>query len=170
MCTGPLFAQNKEGEIVWGQALTWADFKGKPDQKSPYSAGTHSGFTYSYSYTFKDGKSILKSATITAYFVSDRSWVKPGKQTPTLLSHEQVHFDISELYARKLRAAIDQVEMSTEDSQSIVQGLFREYTGKREQEQRRYDLETDHGKNRAEQLKWEKQIKQRLLHYSDYGD
>src|SRR5699024_4005911 len=141
---------------------------GNPDKTSPYSAGTHSGFTYSYKYTFKDGKPLLKSATIKTYFVPSRSWVKPGKQTATLLKHEQLHFDISELYARKLRKEINAVHFESEDSQNEVQKLFREYTGKREQEQKRYDRETRHGKDLTQQKKWQKKIEDRLQQLTEF--
>ena len=82
--------------------LSWDDFRGTSEKFEPgVAAATHSGLTVA---------SICKGGTldvwVTAYFSPTRSWVRPNRKDLLLLEHEQGHFDITELYARKLRQAI----------------------------------------------------------------
>ena len=45
---------------------------------------------------------------VTSYLVPNRSWVRDSASftNPLVLAHEQVHFDINELYARQIRALV----------------------------------------------------------------
>ena len=43
---------------------------------------------------------------ITNKFIKDKSWIKPKFKNDTVLIHEQGHFDIEEIYARKFRMQI----------------------------------------------------------------
>jgi hypothetical protein len=85
------------------------------------------------------------------------SWVRPNRKNPKakrlLLKHEQGHFDITELYARKLKKAIldasirceniaqanDQDEVSR--ATRIIDQLKMDYTAAHE----RYDTDTNGG-------------------------
>jgi hypothetical protein len=40
-------------------------------------------------------------------FYPNSSWVKPGRKSTELLKHEQGHFDLTELYARKAEKQYD---------------------------------------------------------------
>lgn len=96
------FAQKDAVKIPWGTSLTWKDFKAQPDKSSPYLASTYSGFSFSYSYKMEGGEPEF-TYEVKTNFYPDRSWLKPGNGTKKLLGHEQLHFDISELYARKFK-------------------------------------------------------------------
>src|SRR5579871_6965376 len=84
--------------IAWDSAtrLTWADFRGKADNNSSFSASTASGIVYKFS---MDGEGY--SDSITAVFYPNESWVRI--RDDKYLIHEQGHFDITEIFARKLR-------------------------------------------------------------------
>jgi hypothetical protein len=84
--------------IAWDSAtkLTWADFAGTADRSSPYNAVTISGILFKINPN-SDGY----SDSIIAVFYRAESWVK-GRSESALI-HEQGHFDISEIFARKLR-------------------------------------------------------------------
>ena len=81
---------------LWKPA--WEDFKGRPPADKNYDAYTF--YQVSFSYKIENGTLRVEIKTC---FDFDDSWVKEGKATPQLLLHEQKHFDISEIQARKLR-------------------------------------------------------------------
>ncbi|MBX9449849.1 MAG: hypothetical protein KL787_09070 [Taibaiella sp.] len=77
--------------------LTWDDFQGIPDTTSTGMAGTSSGFVTKSKYTSDSTISIVVSAV----FYKKESWVKAEFKDSATLNHEQGHFDIAEVYARK---------------------------------------------------------------------
>ena len=89
-------------EIVWNNAqpLQWTDYKGSPS--SSYHAYTHSNIGFSYASKIYRDRTELKFV-VENKFNPSRSWVRQSKRTASLLKHERLHFDISELHARKLR-------------------------------------------------------------------
>lgn len=94
-------------DIPWkkDRPLTWADYKAKPDKMSDSGAATYSNISYSFQPLSSDtGRRF--SVTVRCVFVGSRSWVKYRFMTDGMLDHEQLRFDISELYARKLYNAL----------------------------------------------------------------
>jgi len=92
-----------ETKIEWSadRKLTWDDFKGEPDTANfPNTlALTNSGFGYESGINmFKDGQVFVQSV-----FNTNLSWVVPEGRNDYVLRHEQIHFDITEIYSRKLR-------------------------------------------------------------------
>jgi hypothetical protein len=88
-------------QIPWSETvrLTWDDFQGKPDARN-FDAFTKTTVSYKSKWD-KDG---VITVTVECSFDKNNSWKKPGPNlTPKLLLHEQMHFNISELYARKMR-------------------------------------------------------------------
>jgi hypothetical protein len=81
-----------------------------------------------------------------------------------LLDHEQLHFDIAEVAARKIRARFEEFRNAcgepglTEPIAQIITEIDREL----QDEQARYDRETAHGANAQAQDSWRRQIRQRL--------
>jgi len=92
--------KKKEEQIIWNkeQKLTWNDFKGRPKNNSPAGALSFCGMRHYFSY--KNG--FIKINTETS-FDCKKSWVNSEDKISSTLEHEQLHFNIAELYARKLR-------------------------------------------------------------------
>lgn len=156
--------QTDNEEINWSadRKLCWEDFKGEADSTRDYAAYT--SYTISSSYTQKsDTLTILLSNT----FVPNLSWVKANKQTPDLLAHEQLHFDIAELYARKTRKEFSQLSSKT-NLESQWKKIYNKYQSELDKEQNRYDKETDYSRNVLNQKKWNNSIKKRLDSLSGY--
>jgi hypothetical protein len=104
---------------------------------------------------------------IKALFIADKSWCIDDAND-TLLSHEQVHFDIYELVARKMRASIRDSIFVKENFERVIRELriFKDnYHGKISD---KYDSETFNGTYLSEQSRWEKKIKDELLAMKDY--
>ena len=99
------FSQEEQEKIKWqaNRHLTWNDFKAAPDTTLSYSANTNSGISYSWNYSTATGVPVLEHEVFTNFY-PNRSWVQDDiHDEEYLLGHEQLHFDISELHARKLR-------------------------------------------------------------------
>lgn len=110
-----------------------------------------------------------------AYFNPDESWVQRDNQTAPLLAHEQLHFDIAELYARKMRQKMFQyVGMNAEEFakrklSDEVKKIYRDYYNEMTDEQKRYDTEARHGLDTEAQANWEKLVSrdlESLRHFS----
>ena len=155
-------AQTETEKIKWqeNRPLTWEDFKASPDRSSSFSANTNSGISYSWNYSTSSGKPIL-TYEVFANFYPGKSWVKKIQNEAYLLAHEQLHFDISELHARKLRQALHNYEIG----RNIRQDLKRIYTlieNQRVAMQQQCDRETSHSENKKAEMKWQEYIQAEL--------
>jgi predicted secreted Zn-dependent protease len=85
------------------------------------------------------------------------------------LEHEQLHFDLSQIYARQLRKKIADSKLNlfnfTKESNKIFDDIFFLY----KERQNLYDTETNHGINNAAQKKWEKNIETELNELETYS-
>ena len=155
--------------ILWSDKnkLQWKDFKKNGGIESR-SAGT--------CYTIKledkitiNGKIIVK---ICAYFIKSESWKKKSTVGEYLLKHEQGHFDIAEIYARKIRKKLlsetnfQEVKVAEVKIRSSQLGLFRESSSYQDI----YDKETDHSKNVEAQERWNKKIEEELVSLEAYSN
>lgn len=154
-----VFGQNSGVKpIDWGEEkLTWNDFKADPEGKNPnHAASSATGLTYTWSYATTNYVPDL-SYEVTAHFYPDRSWVRPDKMSAALLAHEQLHFDISELHAIKLRKALEAyVEMR--NIRTDLRKIYTKIEAQRIKMQHQYDRETKHGLDKAAQAHWNKKI------------
>lgn len=160
LSAGSLFAQ--EDAILWRaeNALQWGDFRAAPPAGKKVAATTASGLSYNYSAKGVGGKYKL-DFQVDAFFYPDKSWYHPDLVDSVILSHEQLHFDISELYARKFRKILSQ-RVFSENVREEVKELFAEINRELSLFQDRYDLETDFSRNRGAQLEWNARISREL--------
>ncbi|MDR9457259.1 MAG: DUF922 domain-containing protein [Salegentibacter sp.] len=168
--TAEISSSQEQEKIEWeeGKKLTWADFKGTPKQGVAYEANTNSGISFSWNYSTESGQPVLRYEVVTNFF-PQLSWVKEHEEDEYLLGHEQLHFDISELHARKLRKAIDEYETG----RNIRRDLNRLYEGiekDRVEMQKLFDAETVHSTNKEAEAGWIKFVKEELAKLSDYRD
>lgn len=153
-----------DGEIRWSsRPLSWSDFTMLNNGRGSFKAQTYSGIRYSLGE--RNGKIHID---VEAYFDPRESWVVKGSNTNYLLSHEQLHFDITELHARLLRKAIFDIQgLSRAEFRSgrywhtVSEAHDRLYNEMVEM-QNAYDRETDHSLIRSEQNKWEAKVKEQL--------
>lgn len=151
----------KNGEdrvLAWTEdrRLTWADYQGKPLKTEWASATTASGITYSLSSTIGTNESSLE-IVVASLFYPDKSWYKPELCDDVVLSHEQLHFDITELFARKFRERLKTVK-NDKNIKKNVRAIFVEVNKELNAFQNKYDRETNFSRNVTEQLVWNKNI------------
>lgn len=160
--------ENLNDFILWekGVKLKWNNFRGIPNYNSKHSAIT--------STLIKDNQvGLLKDKIlidVSTYFSIGKSWVKKEKTSKNLLNHEQLHWDIAELSARKLRKIY-----STHKSESLNESFqyFNEKYDEMIKEKRLfqdlYDKETDYSINKKKQKEWERKISLLLREYEEYS-
>lgn len=154
----------QEESILWedNHRLSWEDFRGTPEEDSPAAAITASGISYSFfTYEKVDGN-IGINYEVTTHFYPAKSWYHSELGSDIILSHEQLHFDISELFARKMRAQLEKTQF-TSDVKAEVKEIYRTINEELAEFQNRYDAETDYSRNREAQLIWNEVIAQALL-------
>jgi hypothetical protein len=141
----------KEGD----RPLTWDDFKGKPDQDSPFGAYTFTAFqSKGRSFTYR-GDTVVWVEPI-EYWVElgNESWVKKDKRTDTLLQHEEGHFILGKLLVLELNLKMRSAVFLRRDYQLKINSIVKEVADKYKALSILYDKETNHSKNRPEQWKW----------------
>ncbi|MBK8699295.1 MAG: hypothetical protein IPN29_07005 [Saprospiraceae bacterium] len=152
-------AQAFENEVIWhaDRKLEIADFKGSIEQR-PFTASTASSFRYRLASrgAFPDQYTLI----VETYFDCHLSYFQPSQLDSFVLSHEQLHFDITELYARNFieRVGKELLKMKqfSEKEPQILQEVIREL----QLMQDAYD--TDVYADRTQQKKWNQLIAEEL--------
>ena len=155
--------------ITWNSdyRLQWSDFQGKPKSRNTVVAVTASGL--SFSYTTKTTSSGLKDYdfVVEAHFYPEQSWYLKERVTPFILEHERLHFDITELHARKFRKAIQNTRF-TDRINREMNAIYDRITAELRDMQNRYDEETNHSINPDAQKRWIQFIAEELDRYKAY--
>ena len=162
------FTQEKQEKIQWQEgSLSWQDFKAKPDHSNSYSANTNSGMSYSWNYSTASGEPVL-NYEIAANFYPNLSWVKEVQNKVYLLAHEQLHFDISELHARKLRKALEDYEIGRTIRQDLKR-IYNRIESDRVAMQNQFDKETSHSENSSAEMRWRQFVADELKELEKYS-
>lgn len=102
-----------------------------------------------------------------AYFLRDSSWAKV--KDAKILTHEQGHFNITELYARKIRRDLTMKKIRKEGFSNKFDEIVEKYRRESNLCQDLYDAETEHHLNEEAQIKWNYRIKKELLKLTKYS-
>src|SRR4051812_21323903 len=103
-----LFFRNSNAQVTmdtirWSKSyrISWSDFKAKPDtlDKVHSAVSVCSG---AYRFFLQNGKHFFETWSL---FYRDQSFYREGYVDSQTLIHERGHFDIAEVFARKLRLA-----------------------------------------------------------------
>lgn len=163
------FVENNEDKYLFWKPetrLRWPDFRGhmKAEDEDAASA-SYIGFMHRISKCAQGDSLVLDTR---AFFNKSNSWVKIPAVNPSLLLHEQLHFDLAELYSRRFRQAILAVKANERDFIATADSLFRYYAAKSDTIHFNYDIETNHGLNEASQRKWDRIVRNALLAMDQY--
>jgi len=140
--------------IEWNKdrKLTWEDFKGATKDWNA-AAVSYCGIDIQPVKTnIWTGKLTVK---ITAFFNTDSSFYFKERADSNVLRHEQFHFNIAELYARKMREELSKRKLVTT---KIVKEVYERLYGEYSQFQDRYDRESRFGTYRSAQSRLENEI------------
>ncbi len=164
---GLSFIQKNENKIYWTKdyRLTWDDYLAKPPAASKH--GAVSGVNMGPYYEFKNN--ILEIDT-RSYFDKFKSWSKKNLQSDDALKHEQGHFDIAEIYARKFRKEITGCKFKSKNLKEKLEEKIHKIYSEYIQYQDLYDNETNHHINKEKQLVWNDKIVKELKELEIYTE
>jgi len=162
-------SQNQEPIIHWNDSLklSWNNFKDQPNPNTDVVAITASGMTFQYSIKKTDDRITGFTTQVQTIFYPEKSWFKPERANNHILSHEQLHFDITELHTRKFRQQITAIEIS-ENLVDNLDSLHLQIQKDLKNMQNLYDTETDFSRKIEAQANWQKQIAIELSNLSEF--
>ena len=149
---------NNEDEMIpWNnqRKLNWDDFLSAPQKQGDAVASTSTSLGISYQ--VKNGE---LTYTITCNFSKKKSWGL--LKTDYILAHEQAHFDITELHARRLYEALYHYEFNPETFKKDIAAIYEKIVNEKEAMQEAYDKETDHSRRKKLQYDWLEKINSML--------
>jgi len=159
-----LIAAQDSQYINWSTArkLSWNDYLASPDKNSDAAATTSTALGIEYRLRNNN-----VSHSIVCRFSKTKSW---GRfKTDYILAHEQCHFDITEVFARKLHKAMMEYEFNSASYKNDLNKIYEDIVKEKQDFQNEYDLETQHSQNREKQKEWQKKIEKMLDDYKEYA-
>ncbi|MGC9529960.1 MAG: DUF922 domain-containing protein [Candidatus Bipolaricaulaceae bacterium] len=174
-------APRQGGWVPWRPEVpfTWDVFRAVPpataDQEAARIAVVLS-FRYVPAVQFEQETGQWRAAVVPGLLETEcavdpaRSWVRPGRDTPAVLAHEQGHFDLGEVYRRLLVDVILDAEaygatpeQAARELVGLVEPRARALLARLEATQARYDRQTAHGLDSQAQAAWSQAIARWLI-------
>ena len=149
--------------IVWraDSVLKREDFKAEAKPNDPYSLGATGIFYYT---SERDEQSFV---FIEAIFIKSQSLL--NRQSEHIIKHEQLHFDLCELYTRKLRKRVaETVFKKGKHFQKEFQNLYDTVLAELDKDETKFEVESENGFNQTNQLMWREEIKKQLKELEQY--
>ena len=155
LCFACILSYGQENFIRWNdkEPLQWEDFGGKIKDTSWLDAECFAEIRYNYQ--FKSLKDF--QFDVFANFDKNTSWIRKESQSEALLKHEQLHFDIAELYSLRIKEIFENYRY-TKNFISEIQLIFNNKKQEYLSMQQQYDEETEHSINKKKQKEWEASV------------
>lgn len=170
-----------EDLLLWKNTsdLKYEDFKAQ--QSDTLKAGDHkylgamSAINIEYA-TQKLGKYGIPKVSIKNYFDRDHSWMLV--KDPYVLQHEQIHFNISELYARKMRKSVESLRQKNVYDIRIYHQKIKYWNEQNQLASDKFDQENDDYcivisgkvlfKKNPKQAEWKEKIEKELSEMGEF--
>jgi len=165
-----LFYQD-EPTMSWNpnKKLNWTNFQATPKPHHEVIAVTASGLSFHYSTTRYNTGRIDYDFEVIAHFYPEKSWYIKDDVTEITLAHERLHFDITELHARKFRQRVKDTKFSTNIDAEMDAINIAINTELRDM-QKQYDLDTSHSRIVEKQVVWQSFIAEALDNLANYQE
>jgi hypothetical protein len=153
----------KNDTIVWQKdsLLSRPDFKGRVTAQWAGCASTFLMVT-----PVETNGNMLFS--VRAVFIKSKSNII--KTSDYILKHEQLHFDICELFARKLRKTMSETDFTkVKNIVPQIQSMYNKVNAEYVRYEEKYDNETNHGENPAKQKLWSDDVANQLKDLDKYS-
>ena len=151
-------------QINWNsnRKLTWNDFQKEADVNDPLHAMASTNIAVSATC-----RNNVMAYDVKCQFAQNESWTK-NKVSVDLLQHEQLHFDVTELYARQLRQKLSQQKSLCSGDKTKFKAVVNKVFADWQKAQVRYDNESHHGIDDAQQAAWTQTVATQLEALSAY--
>jgi hypothetical protein len=161
-----------ETEFTWSadRRLTWDDFRGpvQPYTVDNIAAATFCAIGFETN-TVTQNNPMLKVNVFNTFYTR-KSWIRESEKNPNILAHEQGHFDLCELYTRKLRERMANVNVDVASLRTTLKGIYAALQKEYQERQQQYEDDTNHGLIYKEQDRWEAMIAQELAQTDKWKD
>lgn len=161
-----------EEVLVWSatRKLDWKDFKAKPDGGA--LGGARIAISHNYSIGCRDG---VLQVRMQAVMLPAMSWVTyriyaSGLASRVGLRHEQLHFDLAEVYARRVRKLLKELPNPCSHADDELNAMAERVIKEHWDQQRRYEVQTEHGQIERQQNEWERRITAELEELKAFSD
>lgn len=160
-----LFSTKQSNLLEWNASrkLTWTDFKAPPDKNSTNAALTSSSINIEFGYTNTGLKYNIKCR-----FDQNLSWGRI--KNDYILAHEQGHFDIAEIHARKLYQLLKAYKFNSRSVGKDVNKIYDTVMKAHHAFQSQYDQETNYSRDPENQDKWMNKIAEELKNLEDFSN
>jgi len=139
--------------------LSWDDFRGDVAASNDESAAaTYCAIGFKTNTTAPGNKEIIVYNT----FYTNKSWVRSDAKISSILEHEQGHFDLCEIYTRKLRDRMSKFDCNAPNVMQSLMSVYTAINNEYETRQQAYEQETIHGTNIEQQKRWGEMIAREL--------
>lgn len=173
------FSFVKDDFILWqeNKKLKIQDFKA--DNKDTIKVnrqqflGAISAIRIEYS-SFQRNKNSVPDFSIKTYFDPNESWML--LKNDYVLQHEQIHFDITELYARKMRKSVESLRQKNVTNISIYRKKIQHWNVMKEKASNQFDADNQDYyikigqkilfQKNPKQEAWKKKVDRELFQYS----
>jgi hypothetical protein len=142
--------------------LRISDFKGSTKNK-PNNAETVSFIGYTMLY---NGVGNKISVQVTANFDGEQSYFKHTEKDAAILAHEQLHFDVTEIYARLFFKKLLETKLYQSGLKEQVRSILKEIDQELVEKQEQYDAQV-HG-NMHLQSQWNEWVAAELKKLDAY--
>lgn len=157
-------------KISWSEntKLKWENFQSPVNRKSnpDVVAYTHCGWEYSVVKSSNPKAAI--EFNVETIFNEDKSWKDAKRTNDYVLLHEQKHFDIAEIFARKLRKEVQEKIKTSADFDKYFKGIYAAISNEYKNFQITYDKETEHGINKEKQAEYNTFISSELENLKNF--
>ncbi|HRO43280.1 MAG TPA: DUF922 domain-containing protein [Flavipsychrobacter sp.] len=166
------YSSGHRNEISWSKdkKLSWDDFRGliPNDAEEQTAAATYCGIGFETN-TISSKNSDLKIRVYNTFYIG-QSWARPEEMNEDVLAHEQGHFDLCELYTRKLRERMANVSVNVNTLKPVLRKIYEDLQREYQARQEDYEVETAHGVNLPQQKKWQEILESELLETDKWSD
>lgn len=164
-----LWQENKKLKIQYFRAENNDTIKVNQQQ----FLGAISAIRIEYS-SFQRNKNSVPEFSIKTYFDPNESWML--LKNDYVLQHEQIHFDLTELYARKMRKSVESLQQKNITNISIYRKKILNWNVMKEKASNQFDADNQDYyikigqkilfQKNPKQEAWKKKVDQELFQYS----
>ena len=173
------FSFVKDDFILWqeNKKLKIQDFKAENNDTIKVNRqqflGAISAIRIEYS-SFQRNKNSVPDFSIKTYFDPNESWML--LKNNYVLQHEQIHFDLTELYARKMRKSVESLRQKNVTNISIYRKKIQHWNVMKEKASNQFDADNQDYyikigqkilfQKNPKQEAWKKKVDRELFQYS----
>ena len=150
-----------------------ADNKDTVKENRQQFLGAISAIRIEYS-SFQRNKNSVPDFSIKTYFDPNESWML--LKNDYVLQHEQIHFDLTELYARKMRKSVESLRQKNVTNISIYRKKIQHWNVMKEKASNQFDADNQDYyikigqkilfQKNPKQEAWKKKVDRELFQYS----